>query len=130
MTVQAHDGDKEFNIVRRDLYPIDQLDGAAEQALVTSRRALIETQGYCILPDFVTPEALEEMAALSRQVARAAYVSKIKTNIYFGTDDETLPAEHPKRIFMDRTSSFVPADRIPAGSVLRRLYDWPPFAAG
>ncbi len=129
MTVQAHDGDKESNIVRLDLYPLDQLDEAAAQALVASCRAQIESQGYCILPDFVTPEALEEMAALSRAAARSAYVSKIKTNVYFSADDESLPAEHPKRIFMDRTSSFVPADRIPAGSVLRRLYDWPAFAA-
>ena len=118
-----------LEIVRRDLYPMDRLASREGRALVKSCRAQIGSQGYCILPDFVTANALAQMTALSRAIAPSAYVSKIKTNVYFSADDESLPADHPKRIFMERSSAFVPADRIPADSVLRRLYDWPPFAA-
>jgi len=60
----------DLEIVRRDLYPIDRLASPEGRALVEPCRAQIDSQGYCILPDFVTPEALARMAALSRAVAR------------------------------------------------------------
>ncbi len=117
----------EISIVRPDLYPIDQPGTAAYQELVDRCRTELDSIGCCSLPDFLTAEAREAMTAVSREVASAAYISKCRTNVYFTPDDQSLPAEHPKRIFMDRTSAFVPADQIAAGSVQRQLYDWPPF---
>jgi hypothetical protein len=46
-------------IVDLDRYPIDQPDGPACQALITSCRHDIETQALCMLPDFLRPDALE-----------------------------------------------------------------------
>lgn len=126
-TAAAEVADGRLEIVRRDLYPIDRLGNPEGRALVASCRAQIEAEGYCILPDFVTAQALARMTELSRAVAPSAYASKITTNVYFSADDKSLPKDHPKRIFMERSSAFVPADCIPADSVLRRLYDWPPF---
>ena len=74
--------------------PVDRLASPKGRALVESCRAQIASEGYCILPDFVTAEALAQMTEVSRAVAPLAYVSKIKTNVYFGADDESLPAEH------------------------------------
>ncbi len=116
-----------FDIVRLDTYPLDNLAGSAGQTLVDSCRAAIETEGYCVLPDFVTAEALDAMSEESRAAAPSAYISQIRTNVYFGRDDETLPPDHPKRHFMTRSSAFVPADSIGPETALRRLYDWPPF---
>jgi len=116
------------DIVRLDTYPIDKWDGEPRRELVRSCREAIATQGYCVLPDFVTAEALDAMAEESRAAASSAYVSQIRTNVYFSRDDESLPPSHPKRHFMARTSAFVPADNIGPETTLRRLYDWPPFA--
>ncbi len=116
-----------FNIVRLDLYPIHEPDGVACRDLVARCRAELTVTGCCSLPDFLTPDGLTEMSALSERAAGAAHVSRIRTNVYFTKDDEALPPDHPKCRFMDRTSAFVPADSIPAGSVQRRIYDWPPF---
>jgi hypothetical protein len=118
---------RDFNLIRLDLYPLDDLESQAGQALVARCRDEIEATGCCSLPDFLTAEALAEMTALSQEAAASAYVAKIRTNVYFTRDDESLPEDHPKRLFMERGSAFVPADCIPAGSVQRRLYDWPPF---
>ncbi len=126
-TAKMRERDGGMDIVRLDLYPVDRLERAEGRDLVASCRAEIEAKGYCILPDFVTTEALAQMTEVSRAVAPSAYASKIKTNVYFSADDESLPKDHPKRIFMERSSAFVPADCIPADTVLRRLYDWPPF---
>ena len=115
------------DLVERDTYPIDRPGSASYRTLVARCRRDLDSNGCCSLPGFLTDEALAAMTAVSREVAAAAYVSRCRTNVYFTADDETLPAEHPKRIFMDRTSAFVPGDRIAAGSVQRQLYDWPPF---
>lgn len=117
----------DFNGVRLDLYPIHELKNTTCRRLVARCRTALDAVGCCSLPGFLTPAALEAMTALSREVAAEAYISKIRTNVYFGTDDPALPANHPRRMFMDRSSAFVPADAIRAGSVQRRLYDWPPF---
>ena len=117
----------DFNIVRLDLYPIHEPHGQACRDLVARCRAELTATGCCSLPGFLTPDGLTEMTALSERAARDAYISRIRTNVYFTKDDETLPPDHPQRRFMDRTSAFVPADCIPAGSVQRRIYDWPPF---
>ncbi len=127
MATRRFAGNGGFDIVRLDAYPLDKLDGESGKKLVGTCRAAIETRGYCVLPDFVTAEALEAMAAESRAAASSAYISRIRTNVYFGRDDESLPPDHPKRHFMDRTSAFVPADCIAPDTTLRRLYDWPPF---
>ena len=116
------------HLVRLKAYPLDKLSGTPGESLVRSCRAAIRVQGYCTLPDFVTAEALEAMAGESRAAASSAYISRIRTNVYFGRDDESLPPNHPKRHFMARTSAFVPADCIGPETTLRRLYDWPPFA--
>lgn len=128
MAGRAPAGNGDFDIVRLDAYPLDDLDGKSGEKLVRACREAIEAQGYCILPDFVTAEALAAMAEESRAVAPSAYISQIRTNVYFGRDDESLPPSHPKRHFMSRSSAFVPADNIGSENTLRRLYDWPPFA--
>ena len=117
----------DFNIVRLALYPIHEPNNPDCRGLVARCRAKLTATGCCSLPGFLTPDGLAEMTALSERAARDAHISRIRTNVYFTKDDETLPPDHPKRRFMDRTSAFVPADCIPAGSVQRRIYDWSAF---
>ena len=113
--------------VRIDSYPIDRPGSPEYEALVARCRAALEASGCCSLPDFVTPAALEGMTRECAAVAPSAHYSRTRTNVYFGSDEPSLPESHPKRRFFDRNSAFVPADCLPEVSALREIYDWPPF---
>ena len=113
------------DLVRLGRYPIDAPDGPAYAALVAECRRQIEELGCCSLPGFLADGALDAMREESSAVAPLAHHCRQRTNVYFGTDDASLPKHHPKRMFFDRSSAFVRADRFPEPSVIRRLYDWP-----
>lgn len=118
-------GEEIGDLVRLARYPIDAPDSAACQALVARCRAQLEDSGCAVLSGFLSERGLAAMGAESATVAAAAHYSRQRANVYFSADDESLPGDHPRRLFMDRTSAFVPADAFPAASVIRRLYDWP-----
>jgi len=50
-----------------------------------------------------------------------AYFSNSYTNPYFTADDASLPEDHPRRTFMERSSGFVTRDQIPPTSPIHRL---------
>lgn len=104
-------------------YPIDRLDTAAGRRLVDTCRERLAETGCLLLKDFVTADALESLEALGRQISDQAHVERRYTNPYgSGADDPTLPADHPRRRFLERTNGFVGGDRIAPGSVARALY--------
>ncbi len=112
-------------LVDLDRYPIDATGTESYAALVTRCRSQLNDVGCAVLPGFLTEAGLASLRDESAVVAARAYYSRQHTNVYFSADDESLPADHPKRMFFDRTSAFVPADAFPAASVIRRIYDWP-----
>lgn len=117
------------DLVRLDRYPIDAPESETYGAMVTRCRHQIEGVGCAVLPDFLTVEGLELLRGESAAVAASAYHSRQHTNVYFSADDESLPEDHPKRMFFDRTSAFVPADAFPGSSMVRCIYDWPALMA-
>lgn len=112
-------------LVDLERYPIDATGSADYEALVTRCRHQLEDVGCAVLPGFLTDGGLRSLRDESAAVAASAYYSRQNTNVYFSADDESLPRDHPKRLFFDRTSAFVPADAFPASSAIRRIYDWP-----
>ncbi|MDX1574942.1 MAG: hypothetical protein R3285_02035 [Kiloniellales bacterium] len=112
-------------LVDLDRYPIDAPGSAGHGALVTRCRDQLNDVGCAVLPGFLSEVGLRALRAESAAVSSAAYYSRQHTNVYFSADDESLPEDHPKRMFFHRTSAFVPADAFPAASVIRRIYDWP-----
>ena len=112
-------------LIRLDRYPIDAPGSEGYEALVSRCRGQLEEVGCAVLPGFLSDEGLGAMGRESAAVAGAAYYSRQRTNVYFSADDESLPGDHPRRMFFERTSAFVPADAFPAASTIRRLYDWP-----
>lgn len=113
------------DLVRLDTYPIHELQSQTGQALVARCRQLLQETACCSLPCFVSEAALAKLIEESREVAKSAYYSECRTNVYFSEDDPNLPANHPQRIFLNRTSAFVPADAIPADTAMRALYKSP-----
>ncbi len=112
-------------LVDLDRYLIDAPGSEDYEALVAHCGEQLNDVGCAVLPGFLTDHGLRFLRDESAAVAASAYYSRQNANVYFSADDESLPEDHPKRLFFDRTSAFVPADAFPDSSVIRRIYDWP-----
>jgi hypothetical protein len=108
-------------------YPI-ATDGAARDALVSRLHAALAADGCTVLKGFVRAERLGELVDECDRVAVHGHRNFSRTNAYFTQDRPELPASHPLRRFYDRSNAFVPADNFGPHSILRAIYEWPPFA--
>jgi len=108
-------------------FPLDR-PGAALDALVETTHSALDRDGCAVLSGFVKREAIALLAAECDRVAPLAHRNFNRTNVYFTGDRPELPANHPLRRFYDRSNAFVPADNFGAESLIRGIYEWPPFA--
>ncbi|MBI4935956.1 MAG: hypothetical protein HY828_18910 [Actinobacteria bacterium] len=113
--------------VDTDRYPIAD-GGPARDALIDRLREDITSDGCAVLKGFIRPERIAELVEECDAVAVHGHRNFNRTNPYFTQDRPDLPAHHPLRRFYDRSNAFVPADHFGQGSILREIYEWPPFA--
>lgn len=110
-----------------DALPVDRPTSDAYAAAVAQVRAELARDGCAVIHGVLTPEGLATTVAEADAVAPAAHRSFNRTNPYFTADDESLPPNHPRRRFYDRSNAFVPADNFVPGGPLRGIYDEPGF---
>ncbi len=110
-----------------DVLPVDRPTSNIYAASVERIRADLAHDGCAVLHGVLTPAGRAEMVAEADAVAPAAHRSFNRTNPYFTADDESLPADDPRRRFYDRSNAFVPADNFVSGGPLRGFYDEPGF---
>jgi hypothetical protein len=106
-------------------HPIDDLHGMAGKALLTRCRAQLAEDGCVVLKGFVRAEVLDALSEESERLAPAAHFNSTHTNPYNGAGDPALPEDHPRNVFNRRDNGFVAGDRIPQGTLVRRLYHDP-----
>lgn len=111
-----------MSLIDFDRYPIDR-PGPARDALIADCRRQLADTGCVVLEGFVPPAALRAMNAEGRELAPSAHFNTTQTNCYSSADDPTLPADHPKRVFMERTNGFVAGDLIGKDFSVRELYE-------
>lgn len=109
-------------VVDLESYPIDRLDSPEGQALLTHIRGELAETGCAILRGFVREELLSRIRQESDELAPQAHINDIQTNPYSSDGDASLPASHPRNIFMDRSNGFVGGDLIGGETAIRRLY--------
>ena len=107
-------------------YPIDT-PGPILDAVISGIQDQLAEDGCAVLRGFLTAEGIAAMVVEADQVAGKAHRSFNRTNPYFTEDDPTLPDDHPKRQFFDRSNAFVPADNFRPDGPLRRVNDHPGF---
>jgi hypothetical protein len=90
-------------------------------------RTALAADGCCVLPDFVRPDQQELLRAEGAALAPHAHHDVETVNVYNTAPDDTLPADHPARVPMQRGNAFVARDRIPADAVIHRIYTAPAF---
>ena len=117
------------DVVDLERYPLDRLDGPAGEALVAACRRALEREGMFDLDGFLTEDArAAALGEVARPLRDDAFTHRRAHNIYFRKDVPGLAPDHPALAERETVNHTICADQI-EGSILRRLYDWPPFAA-
>ncbi|MGI9311564.1 MAG: HalD/BesD family halogenase [bacterium] len=104
-------------------FPIHDLASPARAELVAHCRAEIDAVGCSHIPGFIRADAVRAMRVEAHRLMPRARPADDRINPYLTADDPSLPADHPKRIFAARTSSFINSDLLEPDSLLRKIYD-------
>ncbi len=116
-----------LGMVDTERYPLTDPGSAAWREIVERTRADLAEAGCSVLADFVRPELREVLRTECAELEPHAYTKIEKVNAYNTAIGEPLPADHPGRTIMERGNAFVARDRIPASSIIDRLYTSPLF---
>ncbi|WP_197672106.1 arpA protein [Alloactinosynnema sp. L-07] len=103
-------------------YPLADPAGEGWHAAVSQARAELRADGCSVLPDFLRGDLREALRAECAAVAPLAHYDVESVNAYNIPLDADLPEGHPGRLIMERGNAFVARDRIPAESIIHRLY--------
>jgi hypothetical protein len=110
-------------------YPLDQLDSASGQELVKRCQDDLTRDGMFNLTGLMLPQAIEAVVAQTDPLFESSsFAHRRMHNIYFLPEVPGLPINHPVLQQFETTNHTICSDQIP-GSVLTKLYEWPPFAA-
>ena len=117
------------DIVDLDRYPIDELDCLEAQAVVAAGRAALAGDGLALLPGFIRPDALREMAAEAQRLVPQAHWRDEQYGLYqYDLDERPQPGldegDPRRRKFRTRMGG-IGYDLLPQASPTRALYEWP-----
>ena len=104
-------------------FPIHDLTSDKRSDLVARCRQNLEKWGCAHVPDFITSSAIQKMKEEAFRIMDGARRAHAWGNPYLTKEDTSLPQDHPKRFFEERTSSFINSDLLEADSILRMIYD-------
>ena len=114
------------NLVNIANYPI-HIDGEKRDTVLKSVRESLSLDGCAVLKNFLTADGIAALTKEADAVAGNAHRSYNRTNVYLTADDETLPANDPRRRFYDRSNAFIPADNFKSDGALRKIHDFDGF---
>ncbi|TDD92161.1 arpA protein [Actinomadura darangshiensis] len=109
-------------VIDTERYPLAAAGGAGWDAVVSRTRAELAKTGCCVLPDFIRPALQDALRAECAAIAPRAHYDVETVNAYNIDVGTPLPDGHPGRITVRRGNAFVARDRIPADSIVHRLY--------
>lgn len=115
----SHDAQLD-EVVDTARYPLPDPDALRE--VVARVRRDLDDAGCSVLPGFVRPEQQDALRAEGAALAPHAHHDVETVNVYNTAPDDTLPADHPARVPLERGNAFVARDRIPSGALVQRIY--------
>ena len=115
------------HVLDLDRWPLDDLGGAAGQALVARCREELREVGLFSLDALIRLDALATSVAEAAPVLDAApFTHSRDHNIYFEDEIEGIDPEHPALRRFTTVNHTICGDQIP-GSLLTRIYEWQPL---
>lgn len=115
------------SLVNLQSYPLNRLGSPEGARLVAQCHDRLHRTGVCLLPGFLTENALATLAAEAGAAEPEAYFCRDHHNAYLEPDDGAFPPDHPRRTRMYTSVGSVAYDRLPGNSALRALYEWDPL---
>jgi hypothetical protein len=109
-------------LVDTDRYPLTDLDSDEGRALLSRAKDDLLADGCTVIRDFIRPSLQETLQQECGAIAPRAHFDVATVNVYNMAVGEDLPQDHPGRLAFERGNAFVPRDRIPADSLIARLY--------
>ena len=109
-------------------FPLDTLGTEAANTFVDNCRRQLSEHGLFNLEGFLRPATLERcVREVKPLLDSAAFVHKRRHNIYFDDRPTELADNHPALKQFETINHTICADQIP-GSLICRIYEWPPLA--
>ena len=103
--------DRLKTIVDLEKYPIQNLGSSKIQTIIKKCRSELDEFSCATIPNFILPESLAIMNNELEQQIDKVFMSNKSINAYLNSKDDTsLPANHPKRIFMERDNGYLNSD--------------------
>lgn len=106
-------------------YPIDDLESPAGRNLISACRRGLDERALCLLPDFITPVAIAQMAAEAAAPVGHTYES-MRTPYSFMCNSG-FPDDHPRSALFPSRTSHLLADQFAADSLIAGLFGWDPL---
>ncbi|MFJ9408433.1 arpA protein [Streptomyces sp. NPDC101393] len=125
-TVEAIALDQVIDTAR---YPLSEPESAEGRAVVSRARRELLASGCTVLPAFIRPALRDDLEQECSALAPRAHFDVETVNVYNTAPDPSLPADHPGHRTFQRGNAFVARDRIPAASLISRLYSHQVFQA-
>lgn len=108
-------------------YPIEDLHTPAARDLIAACRRDLDERALCLLPGFIKPHAIAQMAA---QAAAATPVGSPYESLrtpYSFMCNSGFPDDHPRSALFPSRISHRLADQFPADSLIAGLFGWDPL---
>ena len=115
------------SMVNTERYPITDLGSGVGLALAQTCQEKFAKSGLCILPGFIRPDAVDELAREANSMLGQAYFCDSTHNAYLTEADPNLS---PKDVTQRQEATFVGSvayDLLVDHGALKRLYHWDPL---
>ena len=110
------------NLVDGHQYPLDAVDSAHYQEVVTAARRGLADNNCAVLPGFVKPEALSQMIEEAAMLVPAATFMPGEFNPYFAPVPTNVPDSHPLRRLSPRAHGMIRGDRFSEDGCISSLF--------
>ena len=98
-------------------YPINNLNWKKN-----IRDRYIKT-GILSFKNFIPKDSIQELQNESKSKLKYAYFNPQKHNVYLKPQDQSLPLDHPRNIYVSSSKGCITDDLISKNSLLRKLYN-------
>ena len=115
------------NIVDLDRYPIHRVGSSGYRALLEKCQTEVNERALCMLPGFVRPEVVLQLADELESLVNIASRFDIERTAYIKPVDPELPDGHPRKIPHTTKYHQVLNYQIANNSMLRQLFYWQPL---
>jgi hypothetical protein len=112
------------DIIDLDRYPIHELGSSDGRALLERCREALRRDGALKLDGFIRADAMPELVAEARDLARLGHPNDARHNAYFDDEiDTSLPVDDPHRILVRSAQKAVAMDLLPPTFATRFAYE-------